>query len=63
MVIGTYVWQEVKGVFTPGGDPCWRCPNCGGDQHVMGIETSYNHHNECKECKTKLIYPYEKTLN
>lgn len=59
MVLGIYEWKRVVGVFTPGGDPCWRCPNCGGDEHVCGIESLYAEHHECKECRTKLIYPWE----
>ena len=40
--------------FTPGGDPVWCCPVCGGDKHVMGIETSYHEHYECKDCGAKM---------
>lgn len=42
--------------FTPGGDPCWRCPLCKGDEHVMGVETAGNKHSRCKKCGAKLVY-------
>lgn len=60
MILGIYEWQKVEGLFTPGGDPCWRCPSCGGDKHIYGIESLDMGHHECKECKTKLVYPEEK---
>lgn len=56
-------WQKVIGVCTPGGDPCFRCPNCGGDEHVCGIEHEYNYHHECKKCKTYLLYPCEHEIS
>ena len=31
-------WIRVGGYVTPGGDPVWRCPNCGKGKHVWGIE-------------------------
>ena len=31
-------WVEVGGYFTPGGDPVWKCPECGKGMHVYGIE-------------------------
>ena len=51
-------WVKVRGVITPGGDPLWKCSVCGGDEHVMGIETSYNQHHECKECGSINSYPW-----
>ena len=36
-------WLEVSGYFTPGGDPVWKCSECGKGTHVYGIEAnSYN---------------------
>ena len=36
-------WLEVGGYFTPGGDPVWKCSECGKGTHVYGIEAnSYN---------------------
>lgn len=36
-------WVKVSGYFTPGGDPVWRCSECGKGMHVYGIEAnSYN---------------------
>ena len=31
-------WIRVGGYVTPGGDPVWRCSNCGKGRHVWGIE-------------------------
>lgn len=31
-------WVKVPGFATPGGDPVWRCSECGKGQHVYGIE-------------------------
>ena len=31
-------WVKVNGYYTPGGDPVWRCSECGKGQHVYGIE-------------------------
>lgn len=59
MVIGIYTWKIKKNVFTTGGDGCYYCPNCGGGEHVYGIENQENYSHECPECKTKLIYPWE----
>ena len=36
-------WVQVGGYFTPGGDPVWKCSECGKGMHVYGIEApSYN---------------------
>lgn len=36
-------WIKVGGYFTPGGDPVWKCSECGKGMHVYGIEApSYN---------------------
>ena len=36
-------WVKVGGYFTPGGDPVWKCSECGKGMHVYGIEApSYN---------------------
>lgn len=53
-------WEEVTGVVTPGGDPAWRCPVCGGSGHIMGVETLDNHINKCDQCGADLKYPWEK---
>lgn len=37
------IWVKVSGYFTPGGDPVWKCSECGKGIHVYGIEAnSYN---------------------
>lgn len=53
------LWEKVFGVVTPGGDPCWRCPECHKGDHVMGVETTYNYTTECPNCGAILNYPWE----
>ena len=31
-------WVKVSGYVTPGGDPAWKCSECGKGVHVYGIE-------------------------
>ncbi len=31
-------WVMVGGFATPGGDPVWKCPECGKGVHVYGVE-------------------------
>ena len=52
-------WLIVHGVFTPGGDPCWYCSNCGKDQHLFGIECPKNQHSICKNCGSHNEYNYK----
>ena len=33
-------WIRVSGYVTPGGDPVWKCSECGKGVHVYGIEAS-----------------------
>ena len=33
-------WIKVGGYATPGGDPVWKCSNCGKGVHVYGIEAN-----------------------
>lgn len=56
---GVDIWKSCPCQITPGGDPAWRCPKCGGDLHVMGIETRYRKHNICAACGCFLLYPHE----
>ena len=51
-------WEEINGVFTPGGDPCFICPGCGGGKHVYGIENN-NPMYVCPDCGIVLKYPWE----
>ena len=53
-----HTWKRVYGYTTPGGDPVWACPNCGGTEHVDGIET-HNHKEYCEQCGQRNYYPYE----
>ena len=54
----TYIWQEVKGVITPGGDPCYKCPKCGW-QHVYGVESFEGPYNKCPKCGVPIVYPWQ----
>lgn len=50
----THLW------ITPGGDPVWVCPVCGGGQHVYGIENPHRQ-SKCKDCGAKIEgYKYDK---
>ena len=51
-------WLVKKGVFTPGGDPCYYCPVCGKGEHINGIEMP-KHLDNCPDCGTRLLYPGE----
>lgn len=55
----TGVWQGIHGVFTPGGDPAWKCPFCGGSEHVYGIESPETYSQHCSNCNANLKYPWE----
>ena len=48
-------WERIKGVMTPGGDPCVRCPVCKSreSEHLIGIE-SHRHWNYCPVCGERL---------
>ena len=39
--------------ITPGGDPVWICPVCGGGRHVYGIE-SREQKLVCPDCGNKI---------
>lgn len=54
---GVLLWQHVHGVLTPGGDPAWVCPNCGGGQHVYGVENINHPVKVCPNCGVSLKYP------
>lgn len=45
-------WQEVHGCVTLGGDPVWKCPHCGQDMHVYGVESPRERRVLCKVCGT-----------
>ena len=48
-------WERIKGVVTPGGDPCVRCPVCRSrdSEHLIGIE-SHRHWKWCPVCGERL---------
>lgn len=45
-------WEKVHGYVTPGGDPVWKCPHCGQDMHVYGVESLRERRVLCKVCGT-----------
>ena len=47
-------WQRAIGYATGGGDPCWKCPCCGGSIHVKGIEHPDPHPKYCKDCGARI---------
>lgn len=51
------IWEEVKGILTTGGEPCYRCPKCGFE-HLHGIENQ-NFYNKCPNCNSIIIYPWQ----
>ena len=53
-----HTWVKVPGYYTPGGDPVWICPKCGGSEHVNGIET-VNKKKVCEQCGQRNYYPHE----
>ena len=48
-------WERLKGVMTPGGDPCVRCPVCKAreSEHLIGIESG-RHWKYCPMCGERL---------
>lgn len=40
--------------ITPGGDPVWVCPVCGGGRHVYGIENADESRVVCPDCRNKI---------
>ena len=60
-------WIKIGGFFTPGGDPVWKCSECGKGIHVYGIEANtYNSditdgHQwvACPNCGAKMENEYE----
>ena len=47
-------WKRAIGYMTGGGDPCWKCPCCGGSLHVKGIEHPEPHPKYCKDCGARI---------
>lgn len=49
-------WQKVHGYVTAGGDPVYKCPNCGLDEHVdVGGRRLM-----CEVCGCWNQYPYKR---
>ena len=54
-------WKELKGSYmTPGGTPIYICGQCGGSEHLHGVEYS-RRKIFCDECGSVNIYPWEKS--
>ena len=53
-------WIKEHGICTPGGDPYWICPECGGGGHCYGIERVDGPYDHCRDCGIELHYPWEK---
>jgi len=54
-------WKKLDGNYlSPGGTPAFVCGNCGGSQHLHGVE--YGRRKiVCFECGNINIYPWEKS--
>lgn len=50
--------KSSKHVFTPGGDPLWKCSECYRGEHVYGIE-SCESKEYCPDCGSRNLYPWE----
>lgn len=54
-------WKKLDGNYmTPGGTPTYVCGNCGGSQHLYGVEFS-RRKIICDDCGYINIYPWEKS--
>ena len=51
-------WQKVSGYVTAGGDPVYKCPRCGFDEHVYGIEHPSERRIMCSMCGCFNMYGY-----
>ena len=58
----TGYWEKVGGYVTPGGDPVWRCSECGKGLHTYGIEAptyagdvSEHQWLSCPNCDAKML--------
>lgn len=52
-------WVKVHGYYTAGGDPVYKCSNCGISEHVYGIEHPEKR-SRCNVCGSFNKYPGEK---
>jgi len=50
-IVKPYLWLPVNDpqLFTPGGDPLYRCPKCGKGVHCNGVEFP-NRLDSCPDC-------------
>lgn len=55
-----WIQDDSQTWFTPGGDPVWKCSNCGGGRHVYGIESTEEARIICPDCLMKMEgYDYD----
>ena len=52
-------WKKVHGYISPGGTPAFVCGNCGGSEHLHGVEYP-RRKIICDNCGQINIYPWEK---
>lgn len=57
---GEWIKDKTECWITPGGDPLWVCRECGGGQHVYGVESRPRY--ECPDCHRKMTYNYNMYL-
>ena len=56
-------WRQVKGNYlTPGGTPLYACGNCGGSDHLYGVEYT-RRKIVCDNCGRVNIYPWERSYD
>lgn len=56
-------WKKLEGHYiTPGGTPLYVCAQCGGSQHLHGVEFS-RRKMVCDDCGCVNSYPWEKTYD
>ena len=54
-------WVKTHGGITPGGTPVYVCGNCGGSEHLHGVE--YRKRKVfCDKCGQVNVYPWEEIL-
>ena len=54
-------WKKLEGSYmSPGGTPAYVCANCGGSEHLHGVEFS-RRKIFCDDCGMVNVYPWETT--
>ena len=52
-------WVKAQGYITLGGDPVYKCSECGMSEHIYGIEHP-NPMKICENCGSRNFYPWQK---